>query len=173
MNEEHKKAHVARSTGNNEWYTPAEYINAARAVMGHIDTDPASSAIANETVGAEVFYTAEQDGLFRDWWGNVWLNPPYSRGLLQKFAEKLLKSINAEETKQAIVLVNNATETKWGQLLISRASAVCFISGRIRFIDPAGVKSGMPLQGQMALYYGHNPGFFCCEFEKFGAVLTF
>lgn len=83
-----QKPHVAFNSGNNEWYTPSEYIEAARAVMGEINLDPASSEIANKTVKADHIYTVEDNGLEKPWFGNVWLNPPYASDLIGKFAEK-------------------------------------------------------------------------------------
>ncbi len=51
-----KKPHLSQNSGNNEWYTPNYIIDAARKTMGSIDLDPASSAIANQTVMAKKYY---------------------------------------------------------------------------------------------------------------------
>jgi phage N-6-adenine-methyltransferase len=166
-----KVPHVAQNSGNNEWYTPSEYIEAARAVMGGIDLDPASSAVANATVQATRYYTAEDDGLGQPWAGRVWMNPPYESGLIDKFAEKLRGEFHSGLVTEAIVLVNNATETRWFDTIASVSAAICFPKGRIRFISPDGVL-GAPLQGQSILYLGENAGAFARAFAHFGRVWT-
>ena len=157
------KPHVSHNSGNNEWYTPAEYIEAARRTMGSIDLDPASCEVANRVVKAENIYTIDDDGLTQQWYGNIWLNPPYAGELIKQFAEKLVSS----DFEQAIVLVNNATETAWFNTLIEAATAVVFPRGRVRFYMPDGA-TGAPLQGQAVLYVGDNPEDFMREFAGFG-----
>ena len=164
------KPHVAHNSGNNEWYTPAEYIEAARVVMGWIDLDPASSELANTVVKAIAYYTAADNGLDHKWWGNIWLNPPYAGDLVGKFADKLIYSVEGRHIDQAIVLVNNATETVWFQTLISAADAVCFLRSRISYWSPEGVKR-QPLQGQAVIYVGPHPDRFAGEFDAFGYIL--
>ncbi|OQC48990.1 MAG: DNA N-6-adenine-methyltransferase (Dam) [Tenericutes bacterium ADurb.Bin024] len=160
-----KRPHVANNSGNNEWYTPAEFIEAAVDVMGCIDLDPASNPIANKVVKAEKYYTAEENGLDKTWSGNVWLNPPYASDLIGKFADKLLSE--RKNYTQAIVLVNNATETEWFNKIVSIASAVCFPKSRVKFYMPDG-KTGAPLQGQAVLYIGENASKFTEVFCKLG-----
>lgn len=62
-----------------EHYTPAPYVEAARLVLERIDLDPASNEVANETVRAARFYTADDDGLAQPWVGRCWLNSPNDR----------------------------------------------------------------------------------------------
>jgi ParB family chromosome partitioning protein len=163
------KAHVSNNSGENEWYTPECYIESARLVMGVIHLDPASSEIANKTVNSNLFYTQEDDGLTKEWFGNIWMNPPYSQPLIFQFISKLVES---KGVNQAIVLVNNGTETQWGQLLLSNSSAVCFHQSRIRFIDKYGNLGQAPLQGQMICYIGSNVNNFINEFKKYGTTYT-
>jgi ParB family chromosome partitioning protein len=142
--------HVAHATGENEWYTPPEYIEAARAVMGEIDCDPASIEIANRIVKAKKFYSIKDDGLMQKWGKRIWMNPPYSQPLIAEFCESVTVRYESGEVEQACVLVNNATETTWFQRMLEKASAVCFIRGRVKFLNIEG-NPGAPLQGQ-ALY---------------------
>jgi len=160
--------HVSYNGGENEWYTPPEFIEAARRVMGRIDTDPASSEIANRTVKAGVYYDKQANGLDRVWAGNVWMNPPYSGDLIGRFCDKLADEYQADHVVSAIVLVNNATETNWFYTLVGIASAVVFTKGRVRFLDPLGNRSGAPLQGQAIIYIGGQVDVFLREFSPFG-----
>lgn len=164
IEEPEHKPHVAFNSGNNEWYTPADIIEAARTAMGNIDFDPASSDIAQEVVKASEYYTAETDGLTKDWRGNVWMNPPYATELIGKFVDKLIEQL--PHIEQAIVLVNNATETEWFGKLASKADMVCFPRSRVKFYMPDG-RTGAPLQGQAILYFGrYRDGFYMAFKDK-------
>jgi hypothetical protein len=161
--------HVGANSGENEWYTPSHYVEAARAVLGDIDLDPASTAAANEVVQASVYYDAAKDGLAYEWYGRVWLNPPYAQPLCARFCAHLLRELEAERVRAACVLVNNATETEWFQALGRGATAVCFPNGRVKFWHPE--REAAPLQGQAVLYFGEEAEVFRGHFEPFGLVL--
>ncbi len=160
-------AHVGHNSGNMEWNTPTLFVELARKTMGSIDIDPASNEIAQKTVKAKIFFTQKDDGLRKKWTGNVWMNPPYAQPVIGEFIDK----ITTENISQAIVLVNNATETKWGQQLLHDASAVCFPKTRIKFINQNGEQGESPLQGQMICYLGDNKKLFVENFNRIGRCL--
>lgn len=171
VEEARKHVHVGANSGNNEWYTPPRFLEAARDVLGSIDLDPASCDTANKQVQAERFYTADDNGLEQSWTGNVWMNPPYAQPLIEEFCIKLVEEYKANNVKAAIVLVNNATETKWAQALMSVCSAICYPASRIKFLDTQGKPKGAPLQGQMIFYMGDSPREFNATFSVFGRAI--
>jgi ParB family chromosome partitioning protein len=153
----------------NDWRTPRRYLEAARAVMGEIDLDPASSAEANETVKAKKFYTETDNGLEKPWHGRLWLNPPYG-GQARLFVERMLKEYQVGNVIAAVLLLNShPTETKWFQLLFDHV--VCFVRGRIDFGGPSRDVSSTSTHGSALVYLGDQENLFAKEFSNFGAVL--
>lgn len=168
---EPKQPFVSHNSGENEWYTPSEYLEAAREVLGTIDLDPASSDVANERVKATSYFTKEDNGLAHEWHGNVWLNPPYAQPLISEFCEKVVEEFEANRVKAAIVLVNNATETRFFRRMAESAPAICFPTGRIKYLDSAGRPANTPLQGQAFLYFGDDTYEFISTFRQYGFVV--
>ncbi len=162
--------HRALGTGENEWYTPAVHLQAARAVLGGIDLDPASSPLANETVGADQIFTMDDDGLNQPWSGKVWLNPPYSQPAIANFAEKLASEWQDGNLESAIALTHNYTDTAWFHRLATTCSAICFTRGRIGFVNPEGKKAA-PTQGQAFFYFGQDVDAFADQFGPIGFVV--
>ena len=114
---------------------------------------------------AEHFFTTEQDGLKQMWYGRIFMNPPYQGDLISQFVQKLCESPKVTEF---VILVNNATETRWFQVLLGMSTAVCFPKGRVKFWHPR--KIAVPLQGQAVLYFGNDLKAFRQEFNHFGAI---
>jgi ParB family chromosome partitioning protein len=153
-----------------EWYTPAQYIEAARKAMGTVDLDPASSAFAQKTVGAATYYTAADDGLAKDWAGTVWLNPPFKMPEVALFIAKLCESVSSGAVSQAIIVTNNNTDAKWWHAAAETASAICFTRGRIKWYNAAQPDCS-PTNGQTFFYFGRRAKTFAKVFAEFGFVV--
>jgi len=162
--------HRAQWTGKNEWHTPAQYIELARAVLGEIDLDPASNDKAQKVVGAKKFYkyiSPTNNGLTKPWHGRVWLNPPFSPNEIAAFVEKLRAEYASGNTTAAIMLSSNYTDSQWFQDLAGDASAISFPKKRIRFVDKDGIMSS-PVNGQAFFYLGKSPAKFIKTFRPLG-----
>ncbi len=156
-------------SGDNEWYTPARYVDMAREVMGTIDTDPASNATAQRTVRAKTYYTAETNGLDKEWRGKVWMNPPYSNPEVQQFAAKVIAEYQSGRVTEAIVLTNNSADTGWHRAMQDACTRYCTTTGRIRFESPTR-QGNSPAMGQSFFYFGANPERFKEVFSAIGNV---
>jgi phage N-6-adenine-methyltransferase len=165
------KPHVHRAlgTGENEWYTPQDYLDAVRDVLGSIDLDPASSRIAQRAVKAAAYFTTDDDGLTKEWRGRVWLNPPYAQPDIADFVAKLITEYRAGHVTEAIMLTHNFTCTRWFYQAATAARAFCLTLGRIRFVDPDG-NLASPTNGQCFFYFGHRPDAFAARFADIGFV---
>lgn len=141
-----------------DWHTPAKYINAAREVMGSINLDPFSSVVANSQIQADNILTIADDAFTCSWGRHdtLWMNPPYSRGMAERAVVKSLEEKRAGAFNEAIVLMNNATDTVWCDLLFMNCSAFGFTRGRISFEDNGGKKQSSNTRGQVFFYFGDN-----------------
>jgi len=80
--------------------------------MGGLDLDPATCEEAQAEINAPTYYTKKENGLARPWFGRVFLNPPYSMPLIEEFTQKVIEEYDTGRIDQAVVLVNNCTDTK-------------------------------------------------------------
>lgn len=157
-----------------EWYTPKKYLDAVHEVLGGVDLDPASNKQANENVRAVEFFTADQDGLEQDWWGRVFLNPPYGKSeehgsLAGAFCNKAMAEYESGNVQGCIVLVNSLHSQNWQAALYDYT--VCFVDHRIQFISGDGEENKNPTFQNIFVYMGDNNELFAKAFSKFGYVM--
>jgi len=142
---------------DDEWWTPQWIIEAARATLGRIDLDPASTFDANKRTNAVIFYTREDNGLEKKWYGTVFLNPPSKRGdptcHPHLWAKKLIREYNGGHVSRAILVVKSVLGYKWYEELYQRFW-VCHLRERPAFVRPDGTTVGMAKKGVSVFYLG-------------------
>ncbi len=121
---------------SDDWLTPPALVRA----LGPFDLDPCA-AVGQPWPTAATQWTRVDDGLSRDWFGTVWLNPPYSA--VWQWIDRLA------DHGDGIGLVFARTETRWFfSAVFDRADALYFLRGRLSFLwpdgSPASGNSGAP-----------------------------
>lgn len=130
--------------GTEVWLTPPYILEA----LGVFDLDPCAS-VDRPWNTARNHLTELDDGLNQEWFGRVWLNPPYGPKLAP-FLEKL-----SNHSGGGVALVFARTETKaffdhvWG-----KANGILFIKGRIKFHKPNGELAGSSGSPSVLIAYG-------------------
>lgn len=127
-----------------EWYTPKEIIES----LGEFDMDPCAPVIPLWNT-AKTMYNKNDDGLKQEWKGCVWLNPPYSRPLIEQFCRKM-----AEHGNGIALLFNRLDTAMMQEVILKNAHAVKFLRKRIRFYRPDGTQGGSPGCGSVLFAFG-------------------
>ena len=120
-------SHQSSRMKNDEWLTPPEIIHS----LGVFDLDPCSP-ICRPWNTARNHFCILDNGLTKEWFGRVWLNPPFgsqAKHWLKKMAEH----------KNGIALIPARTETKmFHEYVWNVADAILFLKGRPYFYDVQG-----------------------------------
>jgi hypothetical protein len=157
-----------------DYYTPQYVTDAARAVMGGIDLDPASCEMAQAWIKAAQYYTITDDGLSKPWAGRVWLNPPYSytdgRSNQDLWSERLVTHYLQGDVTEGLLLVKAALGYKWFERLWD-VWPVCFMRERLSFVMADGSDDGQSKQATAIFYIGPNVSKFVDVFRLLGRVI--
>ena len=122
-----KKGFTHESTYNEskEWYTPS-YIFDALGLPFNLDPCSPGADIV-PWIPAMHHYTYKENGLIREWTGNVFLNPPYGSDTPTWFRKLYLHG-------KGIGLVFARTDTGWFHEYVPLADGILFVKGRVQFI---------------------------------------
>jgi phage N-6-adenine-methyltransferase len=120
------------SSKEEEWETPIEFVRKLETLFGKFTLDPAAT---KENAKANKFFTKEDDGLNQSWkYHNVFVNPPYGRGITQKWVKKAFEEAKQIGT-QVVVLIPARTDTKYWHRFCMCAKEIYFVKGRLKFIN--------------------------------------
>jgi phage N-6-adenine-methyltransferase len=147
---------------SDEFATPGEFHRPIADAVGGFDLDPASGA--EDTPLASTRYTKEDDGLSKEWFGKVWLNPPFSGK--ERWVRKALNEVNAGHVDLAVVLLPVDTSTQWFHDYVTEAATLCFIEGRLSFVG--GDRN--PNFGVMLAVFGDFPDGLLDVLDRKGTV---
>jgi hypothetical protein len=120
----HEAGHEGKT---NDWLTPLYIIEA----LGEFDLDPCAT-LNPPWPTAKHSFNIHDDGLSLEWFGRVWMNPPY--GPHSKVWHDRLA-----EHGNGITLLFARTETSWFfDSVWQHADSLLFLKGRVKFCYPDG-----------------------------------
>lgn len=134
------------SKATDEWYTPIEIIKA----LGEFDLDPCAP-VNPLWQTARIMYNKNDDGLTKEWFGRVWLNPPYSSPLITRFIKKM-----ADHDNGIALLFNRCDNVMFHDIIFPTAAAIKFLRKRIRFYRPDGTQGSSPGCGSVLIAWGEE-----------------
>ena len=123
--------HHSAHNDTDEWLTP-RHVLVALGAPEIFDLDPCAALSFPERCALRGF-TVKDNGWMREWFGRVWLNPPYGRDV-----GAWLKRLADHGNGIALVFARTETE-QFHRQVWERASAVLFLEGRLTFLRSNGI----------------------------------
>jgi site-specific DNA-methyltransferase (adenine-specific) len=117
------------SSKSDEWETPQDLFDTLNKEF-KFTLDPCSQHYNHK---CDKYYTQEDNGLSKDWSGEiVFCNPPYG-GSIGKWVEKCYKeSLNGTKI---VMLIPSRTDTRWFHSYILGKAEIRFLKGRLKFVN--------------------------------------
>lgn len=145
---------------SDEWYTPSYIFD---ALGESFDLDVASPPEGPRHVPCMRWLSA--DGLTATWNGFVWMNPPFGhqstkRAWLTRFFSH----------GHGIALLPDRTSAPWWQEFAPKASAVLFVSPKVKFERPDGSIGEQPGTGTSLLAAGERAASALVRARSLGVV---
>lgn len=158
---------VAQKSGVQDYFTPPEIVNAAREAMGDIDLDAASHPLANRVHKINDYFHTGRSAFDNDWYGRVWLNPPYGNNA--PWFERIAHFVDTGELEQLCMLSPMwAFQTRIARPVMERSSGLILLSPTPKFWgnkDPDKVGANHP---HGVIYVGPDAQRFHNAFDRFG-----
>ena len=130
---------------SDEWYTPPSIFKALGCTF---DLDPCSPSI-NHWVPARQIYTKNDDGMSLQWYGFVFMNPPFGgRNGHVPWLEKFIAHGNG------IAIVRAYTSSAWFHNVVNRIDGMLFPKGKTKFVRPDGSIGKSPGHGIVLMAMG-------------------
>ena len=151
------------SQQSDEWSSPRELVEPLDDAVDGFDLDPCSGAETSPF--AEETYTEDDDGLAQEWFGDVWVNPPYSD--MDGWTEKATTEAQRDAVDSIFYLCKGDSSTNWWQLAAEHAECVCAIDHRLKFGDG---ENSAPFASHVFVF-GEISGKAIGELAEHGAIL--
>lgn len=146
-----------------DWITPPALLRAAADLWagGCFDLDPcASDNFLHDPAVVREQWRKRDGKTFAQWHGKVWLNPPYGSDELINWLRKARNAINAEAGPERVVaLLPVRSDTTWWHAEVMRATGICLLRGRVRFLEGrTGQPAGSPAFASAIVIFDRDHG---------------
>ncbi len=127
-----------------DWETPAEIYDPLNDEF-FFTLDPCCTRANQKCLHG---FTEEEDGLSQEWHGNVYMNPPYGRQIID-WVKKAYEESQTNQVGVVIGLLPVRTDTRWFHDWVYGKAEIRFLKGRIKFV---GAPASAPFPSMVVIW---------------------